>query len=310
MRSTREAYGDTLVTLGENHDFYVMDADLSKATQTVHFAKKYPERFFNMGIAEGNMMGFAAGFSTLGKPVFASSFAEFASGRAFEQVRNTIAYSQCNVKIAATHAGLAVGADGGSHQCIEDIALMRVIPNMTVLCPCDYVSAAEYVKLALAYEGPVYLRLGRSGSPEVYTEGKIFSIGKGTIVKEGNQVTIFAVGDMVARALDVAKEMEGVSVVDLASIKPLDRELVIDCAKKTGAVVTAEDHSVIGGLGSAVAELLSTEHPTPIEMVGVKDVFGSSGSPAELAKEYGIDQVALAAAVKKVLERKKASCLL
>lgn len=308
MKSTREAYGEALVSLGDTHDFYVMDADLSKATQTIHFSKKFPERFYNLGIAEANLIGFAAGFSTIGKPVFASSFASFASGRAYDQVRNTLAYSKCNVKIGATHAGIAVGPDGGSHQCIEDIALMRVIPNMVVICPCDAISTTAYVKAALEYEGPVYLRFGRAATPAVYEEGKTFQIGKGNIVRDGSDVTVFAIGDLVARALDAAEELteENISlrVVDLASIKPIDRELVIQCAKETGAVVTAEDHNIYGGLGGAVAEILAAELPTPMEFVGVADVFGSSGDPKVLADKYDIDATAVINAAKKVLKRK------
>ncbi len=308
MKATRQAYGEALVSLGETHDFYVMDADLSHATQTLLFAKKYPERFFNLGIAESNLMGFAAGFSTLGKPVFASSFAAFAAGRAFDQVRNTLAYSKCNVKIGATHAGLAVGPDGGSHQCIEDIALMRSIPNMVVLCPGDAPSTEAYVKLALEHDGPVYLRFGRSPVPIVYDDSATFAIGKGNIIKEGTEVSIFAIGDLLAKALTVATdfEKEGISVqvVDLASIKPLDRELVLRCAKKTGCVVTAEDHNMYGGLGSAVAELLSKELPTPLEMVAVSDVFGTSGDPQHLADKFGINEAALTEAVKKAIARK------
>lgn len=308
MKSTREAYGDILATLGDTHEFYVVDADLSKATQTVRFAKKFPDRFFNMGIAEANMMGFAAGLSTTGAPVFASSFASFASGRAYDQVRNTLAYSKCNVKIGATHAGILVGPDGGSHQCIEDIALMRVIPNMVVLCPCDTASTEAYVTAALQYEGPVYLRFGRSPAPEVYEAGTSFQIGKGNVVKEGTDVTVFAIGDLVLKTLNAVKELEkeniSVRVVDLASIKPMDTELVIRCAKETGAVVTAEDHNMYGGLGSAVAEVLAKECPTPLEMVAVEDIFGVSGGVSELATRYKIDEVTVIEKVKKVLARK------
>lgn len=308
MKSTREAYGDILGVLGEKREFYVVDADLSKATQTARFAKKFPERFFNVGIAEANLMGFSAGLSTTGVPVFASSFASFASGRAYDQVRNTLAYSKCNVKIGATHAGILVGPDGGSHQCIEDIALMRAIPNMVVLCPCDTMSTEAYVEAALNHEGPVYLRFGRSPAPEVYETPTKFEIGKGHVVKEGSDVTIFAIGDLVLKSLYAAKELEkeniSARVVDLASIKPLDTELVIRCAKETGAVVTAEDHNMYGGLGSCVAEVLAKECPTPLEMVAVEDIFGVSGGVSELATLYGIDETAVISKVKKVLTRK------
>lgn len=308
MKATRQAYGEALVSLGETHDFYVMDADLSHATQTLLFAKKYPDRFFNLGIAESNLMNFAAGFSTLGKPVFASSFAAFAAGRAYDQVRNTLAYSKCNVKIGATHAGIAVGPDGGSHQCLEDIALMRAIPNMVVLCPGDAPSAEAYVKLALEHDGPVYLRFGRSPVPIVYDETATFQIGKGNVLRQGTDVTIFAIGDLVGKALTAADTLaeENISarVVDLASIKPIDRELVIQCAKETGCVVTAEDHNIMGGLGGAVSEVLALELPTPMEMVGVADIFGTSGNPAELADKFNINEAAVVSAVKKVIKRK------
>lgn len=309
MISTREAYGDTLVALGETHEFYVMDADLAKATQTVRFAKKYPERFFNLGIAEANLMGFAAGMSTFNRPVFASSFAAFATGRAYDQVRNTLAYSKCNVKIAATHSGLLVGPDGGSHQCIEDIALMRVIPNMVVLCPCDTVSTQAYVKAALLYDGPVYLRFGRSPTPEVYESKQDFKIGKGNVVQAGTDVTLIAIGDMVYKSMNAIKELEkeniSVRLVDMASIKPIDEELLLTCAKETGCIVTAEDHNVIGGLGSAVSEVLAKKLPTPIEMVGVNDVFGCSGLPPELCEKFNIDEAAIIRAVKEAISRKK-----
>ncbi len=308
MKSTREAYGEALAKLGETYDFFVCDADLSKATQTVHFSKKFPDRFFNLGIAESNLIGFSAGLSTMGKPVFASSFASFAAGRAYDQVRNTLAYSKCNVKIGATHAGVLIGPDGGSHQCIEDIALMRAIPGMVVLCPCDSISTEAYVKAAIQYQGPVYLRFGRMGTPEVYDASAKFVIGQGNIAKQGADVTIIAIGDMVSKSLAVAKDLEGenisVQVVDMASIKPIDKELVLKVAKETGCVVTAEDHNVFGGLGGAVSEILVQNTLVPQEMVGVADVFGSSGDPAVLAEKYHINEKAIADAVKKALSRK------
>lgn len=308
MKPTREAYGEMLVTLGATHDFYVMDADLSKATQTCRFASKYPDRFFNIGIAEANLMCFAAGLSTLGSPVFASSFATFASGRAFDQVRNTLAYSNCNVKIGATHAGISVGPDGGSHQCIEDIALMRAIPNMVVLCPCDWDSTQAYVKAALEHNGPVYLRFSRSATPTVYENGGDFQIGKGTVVCDGTDVTIIAIGDMVAKSITAAKELaaQNISarVVDMASVKPIDRELVIACGKETGCIVTAEDHNIMGGLGGAVSEIIVSECPVPMELVGVQDKFGISGLPPELADHFNINEAAIIQAAKKAISRK------
>ena len=312
MLSTREAYGLALADLGERYDFYVLDADLSKATQTIQFAKKYPERFLDMGIAEGNMMDFAAGMSTCGVPVVASTFAAFAAGRAYDQIRNGIAYPNCNVKIGATHGGVLIGADGGSHQCIEDLALMRAIPNMVVLCPCDEEETYACVRAALEYQGPVYLRFGRMASPAVYEAGKAdFTIGKGTLVRDGSDVTLIAVGDMVSRSLEAAAALSaaGISaaVVDMASVKPIDAELIAACAKKTGCIVTAEDHNVLGGLGGAVSEVLAKTCPVPVEFVGIQDCFGRSGSPAELAKHYGLTAERITAAAKAVLSSKKAA---
>ncbi|MCI8860996.1 MAG: transketolase family protein [Lachnospiraceae bacterium] len=309
MLSTREAYGQALADIGETCDFFVLDADLSKATQTVHFAKKFPERFLNMGIAEGNMMDFAAGISTCGVPVFASTFAAFAAGRAYDQIRNGIAYPNCNVKIGATHGGVLIGADGGSHQCIEDIALMRAIPNMTVLCPCDKEETYACVKAALAYEGPVYLRFGRLGSPEVYKEGTLdFAIGKGQVICDGTDVTLIAIGDMVSRCCEAQKllEAEGIhaAVLDMASIKPIDAELICKFAEKTGCIVTVEDHNVMGGMGSAVAEVLAKNCPTPVEFVGIQDQFGRSGTPEDLAERYGLTAGKIAEASKKIIEKK------
>ena len=308
MLSTREAYGLALAALGEKYDFYVLDADLAKATQTVQFAKKYPERFLDMGIAEGNMMNFAAGMSSCGKPVFASTFAAFAAGRAYDQIRNGIVYPNCNVKIGATHGGVLIGADGGSHQCIEDIALMRAIPNMVVLCPCDTEDTNACVEAALKYEGPVYLRFGRLASPTVYDKKVDFTIGKGDVVRDGTDVTLIAVGDMVSRCLDAAEKLaaEGISaaVINMASIKPIDAELITEYARKTGCIVTAEDHNVKGGLGGAVAEVVVADKPVPMEFVGIQDVFGRSGSPAELAEVYGLTADTVAAAAKKAIARK------
>lgn len=309
MLSTREAYGLALAEFGAQYDFYVLDADLAKATQTIKFKEKYPERFIDMGIAEANMMNFAAGISSCGVPVFASTFAAFAAGRAYDQVRNGIAYPNCNVKIGATHGGVLIGADGGSHQCIEDISLMRTIPNMTVLCPCDVEETYACVKAALQKDGPVYLRFGRLGTPDVYEKGTLdFEIGKGRVVLDGADVTIIAVGDMVYRSVEAAGllKKEGIvaAVIDMASVKPIDEKLILTYAKKTGAVVTAEDHNVIGGLGGAVAEVLSRDLPTPMEFVGIQDRFGCSGSPAELEKLYGLDIEAIAEAAKKAVMKK------
>ena len=295
MISTREAYGQALVTLAERYDFYVMDADLAKATQTVHFSKAYPERFIDMGIAEANMVGYAAGLSTCNIPVFVSTFAAFSAGRAYDQIRNSVAYPNCNVKIAATHAGVLIGADGGSHQCIEDISLMRTIPNMVVLCPCDEVETMACIEAALRYEGPVYLRFGRIETPQIYSsQGFSFKIGKGHVIRDGCDVTIVAVGDMVSRSLSAAETLaqQGIdaAVIDLASIKPIDKDLLLRYARKTGYVVTVEDHNIYGGLGSAVAEVLSKQCPTPMDFVGVNDCFGRSGDPKELAVIYGLNE--------------------
>lgn len=309
MLSTREAYGMALAKLGESYDFFVLDADLAKATQTVKFKEKYPDRFIDMGIAEANMMEFAAGMSTCGTAVFASTFASFAAGRAYDQVRNGIAYSKCNVKIGATHGGVMIGADGGSHQCIEDIALMRAIPGMTVLCPCDVESTYAFVEAALRMDGPVYLRFGRLATPAVYEKGQAqFSIGKGNVVKDGSDLTIVAIGDMVSKSLEAAQALstQGIdaAVLDMASVKPIDAELICAYAEKTGCIVSAEDHNVMGGLGGAVAELMAKNKPVPMEFVGIQDVFGRSGEPAQLAEHYGITAECVAKAAIKVLGRK------
>ena len=291
--STREAYGQALVELAHRRDFLVLDADLSKATQTTLFAKAYPDRFFNMGIAEGNMMTVAAGMATCGETVFASSFAVFAAGRAFEQIRNSIAYPKLNVKIAATHGGVLIGQDGGSHQAVEDLSLMRPLPNMTVIAPSDAASAKKAVEAALDTPGPVYLRFGRfAPDQDVYSPGQVpFRVGRGNLLREGGDIAIFAIGDLVSLSLLAADLLEAkgihASVVDMHTIKPIDRELVLRMAQKTGHIVTAEDHSVIGGLGSAVAEVLS-EHPlATLRRIGVQDRFGVTGSRAELAEYFG-----------------------
>ena len=305
-QATRQAYGDALVELGANNkDLVVMDADLSKSTMTVGFSKAFPDRFFNMGIAEQNMYGVAAGLAASGKTVVASTFAMFATGRAFEIIRNSIGYPHLNVKICATPAGVTVGEDGASHQAIEDIALMRSIPGMTVLNPSDGVSAKKAVEAAVAMDGPVYVRLGRAAVPFVYDEDMDFEIGKGLTVKEGSDVTIIATGIMVNEAIQAAEklEAEGISarIVDIHTIKPIDEEIIIKAAKETKGIVTAEEHSVIGGLGSAVAEVTAKNAPAKIKMIGIQDRFGQSGKPDQLMKEYGLTADDIVAACKELL---------
>lgn len=292
--ATRDAYGSALVELGGiDENLVVLDSDLSAATKTGAFKKAFPERFFNTGIAECNMMGVAAGLAATGYTVFASTFAMFAAGRAFEQVRNTIAYPRLNVKIGATHAGISVGEDGASHQCCEDIALMRSIPGMVIINPADDSEARAAVFAAAKYDGPVYMRFGRLAVPRIFDESYEFEIGKAVTLKEGTDVTIIATGLMVNEALIAAEGLlkEGISaqVVNMATIKPLDTEAVINCAKKTGAIVTAEEHNIIGGLGSAVCEVLSQNFPIPVLRVGVEDVFGKSGPALELLPLFGLD---------------------
>ena len=293
--ATRESYGNALAELGaQNPNVVVLDADLAGATKTGVFKKAFPERHIDCGIAEGNMMGVAAGLATCGKVVFASSFAMFAAGRAFEQVRNSIGYPHLNVKIGATHAGISVGEDGATHQCNEDIAIMRTIPGMTIICPADDVEARAAVKAAAEYEGPVYLRFGRLAVPVINDEATYkFEIGKGITMKEGKDVTIIATGLEVNESLEAAKllEADGISaeVIDIHTIKPIDRELVVASAKKTGKVVTVEEHSVIGGLGGAVAEVLAEETPTKMLRIGMMDQFGESGPAKALIEKYGLD---------------------
>lgn len=290
--ATREAYGKTLVELVENKDVVVLDADLAGATKTDMFKKACPERFFDMGIAEGDMMGTAAGLAASGKIPFASTFAIFAAGRGFEQIRNSICYPKLNVKVAATHAGVTVGEDGGSHQAIEDISLMRSIPGMVVLNPADAVEARAMVLAAAEYNGPMYLRFGRAAAPVIHDDSYKFELGKGEVLKEGKDVSIIATGIMVAKALEAAEVLKAdgidAEVINIGTIKPLDNELVIASAKKTGKVVTAEEHSIIGGLGSAVCEVLSEECPVKVTRIGVKDQFGQSGTPDALLKHYGL----------------------
>lgn len=307
--ATREAYGAALAELGEKYkDVVVLDADLSKSTKTNDFKKKYPDRFFNMGISEQDLMGTAAGLATCGKIPFASTFAMFATGRAFEQIRNSIAYPKLNVKIAATHAGITLGEDGASHQAIEDVAVMRAVPNMTIINPADALSTRKAVEAAILHNGPMYIRLGRLGVPEVYKNDMDFEIGKGIVLEEGKDVTIIAAGFMVHIALQASAMLkeEGISaeVIDMHTIKPIDKELIISSAKKTGAIVTAEEHNIIGGLGSAVAEVLCEEYPVPMVRVGIKDVFGQSGKPMELVELYGISSKDVADAAKQAVAKK------
>ncbi|MGN0402417.1 MAG: transketolase family protein [Acetatifactor sp.] len=293
--ATRESYGNALKDLAEEFpDLVVLDADLAAATKTGIFKKAYPDRHIDCGIAESNMMGVAAGLSLTGKIPFVSSFAMFAAGRAFEQVRNSIGYPHLNVKIGATHAGITVGEDGATHQCNEDIALMRTIPGMVVMCPADDVEAKAAVRAALEYNGPVYLRFGRAAVPVINDKPDYkFEIGKGNVVREGKDVTIVATGICVDSALGAAEKLaaDGIDaeVVSICTIKPLDEELIVKSAKKTGKVVTVEEHSVIGGLGSAVCDCLSEKLPTPVKKIGMQDMFGESGSAAALIQKYGLD---------------------
>ena len=305
--ATRESYGNALKELAEEFpELVVLDADLAAATKTGIFKKAYPDRHIDCGIAECNMMGIAAGLATVGKIPFVSSFAMFAAGRAYEQVRNSIGYPHLNVKIGATHAGITVGEDGATHQCNEDIALMRTIPGMVVMCPSDDVEARAAVRAALEYEGPVYIRFGRAAVPVINDKPDYkFEIGKGTVVREGNDVTIVATGICVDSALGAAEKLaaDGISaeVVNICTIKPLDEKIILGSAKKTGKVVTVEEHSVIGGLGSAVCDCLSEKLPTPVKKIGMYDVFGESGSAAALVQKYGLDAEGVYKSVKEFM---------
>ncbi|MBO5415483.1 MAG: transketolase family protein [Clostridia bacterium] len=307
--ATREAYGAALAELGDKYDFVVLDADLAAATKTGVFKKKFPERFFDCGIAEGNMISVAAGIATTGKPVFASSFAMFAAGRAFEQIRNSVGYPHLNVKIGATHAGITVGEDGATHQCLEDIALMRTIPGMTIINPADAVEAKAAVEAALNMNGPVYLRFGRMAVPVINdTTDYKFEIGKGVNMKDGKDVTFVATGIMVDMAMQAADELakEGISarVINIHTIKPLDKDIVVDAAKATGAIVTAEEHNIIGGLGSAVSEALCEACPVPVLRVGVEDAYGHSGKVPPLLQMYGLTVENLVAKAKAAIALK------
>ena len=308
--ATREAYGKALVKLSSlNENVVVLDADLSKSTKTADFKNVAPERFINMGIAESNMMGVAAGLSTCGKIPFVSSFAMFAAGRAFEQIRNSICYPRLNVKVCATHAGLTVGEDGATHQSVEDISLMRSIPEMVVINPCDAVETEAAILAVAEYNGPCYVRLGRLAVNVVNDENNYkFELGKGITLKEGNDATIIATGIMVETALEskevLSKEGIDVRVINIHTIKPIDKELIVKAAKETKAIVTAEEHSIIGGLGSAVSEVVCEECPVPVVKVGIKDTFGESGKPAELLEKYNLTTKDIVESVKKAISLK------
>ena len=308
--ATRDSYGKALVEMGKtNEKLIVLDADLAAATKTGGFKKAYPDRFFDAGIAECNMMCIAGGLSTMGYTVFASTFAMFAAGRAFEQVRNTIGYPHLNVKIGATHAGISVGEDGASHQCCEDIALMRTIPGMTIINPADDVEARQAVYAAAAMDGPVYMRFGRLAVPVIFDESYKFEIGKGVQLVDGKDVTIIATGLMVAEALAAAEllKADGISaaVVNMATIKPIDRDIIVRAAKETGAIVTAEEHNIIGGLGGAVAEVVCETVPVPVVRLGVEDTFGKSGPALELLHVFGLDAAHIAEKAKAAVALKK-----
>lgn len=309
MIATRDAYGEALAELGEtNKDVVVLDADLSGSTKTAIFAKKFPERFFNMGIAEQDMMGTAAGLAASGKIPFASTFAIFATGRAWEQVRQSIAYPKLNVKIVATHAGITVGEDGASHQSVEDIAVMRVIPQMTVIVPADGIETRKVIKEIVKFNGPVYVRVSRGKSPVVLDDSYSFEIGKGTVLRDGSDVTLIACGIMVPKAIDAAEMLkkDGLSarVINISTIKPLDVPLIVKAAKDTGCIVTAEEHSIIGGLGGAVAEALAENFPVPLKRVGIEDKFGTSGDAERLMEIYGLTAENIAKVAREVIKRK------
>ncbi|NLJ71698.1 MAG: transketolase family protein [Syntrophomonadaceae bacterium] len=308
-QATRDAYGKALVELGHKYnDVVVLDADLSKSTKTYDFAKTFPTRFFNAGIAEQNMIGMAAGLATTGKKVFASSFAIFATGRAFEQVRNSLAYARLNVKVCATHAGITVGEDGGSHQSVEDIAIMRSVPNMMVVVPSDGITTRKALFALYDLEGPAYLRLGRPAVPIIYEDDADFTLGKGIKLKAGQDATLIACGIMVAKALAAAEELEelgiSVSVIDMHTIKPIDEDLIIRQARETGAILTLEEHNIIGGLGSAVCEVVSEHYPVPVLRLGINDVFGQSGKPDELLEFYHLTIPSIIQKVRDLLKKK------
>lgn len=310
MIATRDAYGEVLAELGgENDKIVVLDADLSGSTKTGVFAKKFPNRFFNMGIAEANMVGTAAGLASVGKIPFLSTFAIFAAGRGWEQIRQSVAYPKANVKVVATHGGVTVGEDGGSHQSVEDVAIMRAIPNMTVIVPADGEETKGAIRAAAAHKGPVYVRLGRNKVPSVFPAGHKFEIGKGVVVVPGTDLTFITTGLMTAQAVIAAEKLkaEGISarVLHIGTVKPLDKELVEEAARETGAVITAEEHSVVGGLGGAVAEFLAETCPTIMKRVGVYDRFGTSGKSDELLKYFGLNAETLIEEAREIVSRKK-----
>lgn len=306
--ATRQAYGDALAEFGADESIVVFDADLSKSTKTAEFGEKYPERFFNMGIAEANMMCAAAGMSTCGKTVFASTFAIFAAGRACEQVRNSICYPNLNVTIGATHAGISIGEDGASHQMLEDIANMRALPNMTIISPADAVETRLAVKAAIEHKGPIYLRLGRLSVPVIFDESYDFEIGKGTELKSGTDVSVIATGLLVHEALEaydlLAEKGISARIINMATIKPIDEEIIEKAARETGAIVTAEEHNILGGLGSAVCEVVAERCPVPVLRIGTKDKFGKSGKPELLLKEYELTAVDIVKKVEEVIKLK------
>ncbi|WP_329758832.1 transketolase family protein [Allisonella histaminiformans] len=308
-KATREAYGETLKELGAQiPEIVVLDADLSASTKTAVFAKAFPDRFFDTGIAEGNMMSVAAGLAASGKIPFASTFAVFGAGRAYEQIRNSICYPNLNVKVAVTHAGLTVGEDGATHQMLEDIALMRALPNMTVVVPADAAETAQVIRWAASYQGPVYIRMGRAKVEDVISPDAEFVPGKSTTLADGSDVTIMACGIMTQQALQAAKMLaeEGISarVINMSSIKPIDEAAIVKAAKETGAIVTCEEHTVMGGLGSAVAEVVVRHCPVPMAMVGTEDIFGQSGKASEVLKVYGLTPEHIALEAKKLVEAK------
>ncbi|WP_027633790.1 transketolase family protein [Clostridium hydrogeniformans] len=305
-KATRESYGMALVELGkENDKVVVLDADLSKSTKTCDFKNMFKDRFFNAGIAEQNLMGMAAGLASVGNIPFASTFAVFATGRAFEVIRNSICYPKMNVKIAATHAGITVGEDGGSHQSVEDIALMSALPNMTVIVPADHREAMQATKAAADFKGPIYLRFGRCSTEDIFDDNYKFEIGKGMEIRDGNDIAIIATGMMVQKAIEASDKLkeEGIDarVINISTIKPIDKEIIIKAAKETKGIVTAEEHSIIGGLGSIVSQVVTSNHPTRVKSVGIKDTFGESGTPDELMKKYGLTSDEIIKAVKEIM---------
>ncbi len=308
MKGTRDAFGETLVELGGNEQLVVLDADLGNSTRARKFGNAFPERYFNVGVAEQNMMGLAAGMACTGKTVFASTFAIFATGRPWEQIRNSVCFSKLNVKIVASHGGITVGPDGGSHQSVEDISLMRCLPNMKVIVPCDYVETKKVIREIVKEKSPYYVRLGRAKYPVYTDENTPFEIGKGLLFEEGCDVTLISTGTMIEYAMNASQQLAqkniSAEVIHMHTIKPIDEDIIIRTAGKTGAVVTIEEHSVIGGLGSAVCEVLCKNKPVPVEMIGIQDRFGRSGTSSELMQAYGLDVPHIIEAAEKVILKK------